>query len=75
MVRRIIVSGEPGGSLPDVQKRIGAVWNARVIDHAGASEVGPWGFADERGRGPDECPPEAAEAAGGALDEPVGEQP
>lgn len=50
-VRRIIVSGEPGGSLPDVQKRIGAVWNARVIDHAGASEVGPWGFADEQGRG------------------------
>ena len=50
-VRRIIVSGEPGGSLPDVQKRIGAVWNARVIDHAGASEVGPWGFADLDGRG------------------------
>ena len=50
-VRRIIVSGEPGGSLPDVQKRIGAVWNARVIDHAGASEVGPWGFADREGRG------------------------
>jgi len=50
-VRRIIVSGEPGGSLPDVQKRIGAVWNARVIDHAGASEVGPWGFADMEGRG------------------------
>jgi phenylacetate-CoA ligase len=50
-VRRIIVSGEPGGSLPDVQKRISAVWNARVIDHAGASEVGPWGFADQEGRG------------------------
>ncbi len=50
-VRRIIVSGEPGGSLPDVQQRIGAVWNARVIDHAGASEVGPWGFADRAGRG------------------------
>ena len=50
-VRRIIVSGEPGGSFPDVQKRIGAVWNARVIDHAGASEIGPWGFADSAGRG------------------------
>jgi phenylacetate-CoA ligase len=50
-VRRIIVSGEPGGSLPDVQKRISAVWKARVIDHAGASEVGPWGFADQEGRG------------------------
>lgn len=50
-VRRIIVSGEPGGSLPDVQKRISTVWKARVIDHAGASEVGPWGFADQEGRG------------------------
>jgi len=50
-VRRIIVSGEPGGSLPDVQRRISSAWNARVIDHAGASEVGPWGFADREGRG------------------------
>jgi phenylacetate-CoA ligase len=50
-VRRIIVSGEPGGSLPDVRKRIEGVWKARVIDHAGASEVGPWGFADREGRG------------------------
>ena len=50
-VRRIIVSGEPGGSLPDVQRRISTAWNARVIDHAGASEVGPWGFADREGRG------------------------
>lgn len=50
-VRRIIVSGEPGGSLPDVQRRIASAWKARVIDHAGASEVGPWGFADPEGRG------------------------
>src|SRR4029077_6385959 len=42
---------EPGGSLPDVQKRIGDVWNAKVIDHAGASEVGPWGFVDPDSRG------------------------
>ena len=23
-------------------------WNARVIDHAGASEIGPWGYGDRR---------------------------
>jgi phenylacetate-CoA ligase len=50
-VRRIIVAGEPGGSVPSVRKRIEAAWNARVIDHAGATEVGPWGYADLSGRG------------------------
>ena len=45
-VRAIIVAGEPGGSLPAVRDRIEAAWNARVIDHAGATEVGPWGYAD-----------------------------
>jgi phenylacetate-CoA ligase len=48
-VRRIIVAGEPGGSLPSVRNRIEAAWETRVIDHAGATEVGPWGYAD-RGR-------------------------
>jgi len=45
-VRRIIVAGEPGGSIPSVRERIEAAWNAQVIDHSGASEVGPWGYAD-----------------------------
>ena len=48
-VRQIIVAGEPGGSLPNVRDRIETAWGARVIDHAGATEVGPWGYAD-RGR-------------------------
>lgn len=47
-VQRIIVAGEPGGSLPAVRGRIEAAWNAKVIDHGGASEVGPWGYADAR---------------------------
>jgi phenylacetate-CoA ligase len=34
-----------------VRRRIESVWNARVIDHAGASEVGPWGFGQQDGRG------------------------
>jgi phenylacetate-CoA ligase len=42
-VQRIIVAGEPGGSVPAVRQRIEEAWNARLIDHAGASEVGPWG--------------------------------
>jgi phenylacetate-CoA ligase len=50
-VRRIIVAGEPGGSLPEIQRRIEHAWNARVIDHAGATEIGPWGYADAEGRG------------------------
>jgi phenylacetate-CoA ligase len=50
-VRRIIVAGEPGGSVPGIRDRLERLWNARVIDHAGATEVGPWGYADESGRG------------------------
>jgi phenylacetate-CoA ligase len=50
-VRTIIVAGEPGGSVAGVRERIEATWNAKLIDHAGASEIGPWGFGDLAGRG------------------------
>ena len=50
-VRKIIVAGETGGSVPATRERIERAWNARVIDHAGASEVGPWGYADREQRG------------------------
>jgi len=50
-VRRIVVAGEPGGSVPAVRQRIETAWNAKVIDHSGASEVGPWGFSDPSSRG------------------------
>ncbi len=50
-VEKIIVAGEPGGSLPATRERIETAWAARVIDHGGATEVGPWGFADADGRG------------------------
>lgn len=50
-VRTIVVAGEPGGSTPAVRRRIGDAWNARLIDHAGATEVGPWGFGDDAGEG------------------------
>lgn len=42
-VRLVIVAGEPGGSIPAVRARIAEDWAADVLDHAGATEVGPWG--------------------------------
>jgi len=50
-VTRIIVAGEPGGSMPAVRNRIEQAWDARVIDHSGASELGAWGFGSDDGRG------------------------
>ena len=43
-VKRIVVAGEPGGSIPATKAKIESAWDAVVIDHCGASEVGPWGF-------------------------------
>ena len=42
-IEKIVVAGEPGGSIPAVRERIENAWQARVVDHAGASEVGPLG--------------------------------
>jgi phenylacetate-CoA ligase len=50
-VEKIVVAGEPGGSIPAVRERIETAWHARLVDHAGASEVGPWGYADANQRG------------------------
>lgn len=50
-VEKIIVAGEPGGSIPSIRDQIERSWNARVIDHCGASEVGPWGYADPNAKG------------------------
>src|SRR6202035_4724261 len=41
-LRRIIVAGEPGGSIPGVRSSIEAAWpGARVVDHHGMTETGP----------------------------------
>ncbi len=50
-VRKIVVAGEPGGSVPATRQRIETAWNARLTDHSGASEVGPWGYSDREQRG------------------------
>lgn len=43
-VKKIVVAGEPGGSIPATRERIEAAWGARVFDHYGLSEVGPVAF-------------------------------
>ncbi len=41
-VRRLLVAGEPGGSVPATRARLQAAWpGARVADHHGMTEVGP----------------------------------
>lgn len=52
-VRLVIVAGEPGGSIPATRGRIADRWGAEVLDHAGATEVGPWGVGDVQGGGLD----------------------
>jgi phenylacetate-CoA ligase len=51
-VRRIMVAGEPGGSLPHVCSRIEKVWpGARVVDHHGMTETGPVSYECPRRAG------------------------
>lgn len=45
-IRLVVVAGEPGGSIPAVRRRLAEAWGAAVLDHAGATEVGPWGVGD-----------------------------
>ena len=70
-VRITIHGGEPGASIQTTRARIQEAWGARPFDHAGSTEVGPWGF---------ECP----EASGlhllesdfiGEVLEPGGDEP
>lgn len=42
VVRKIIVAGEPGGSVPSLRARIEMLWpGAAVVDHHGMTETGP----------------------------------
>jgi phenylacetate-CoA ligase len=43
-VRCVVVSGEPGGSIPGTKARIEQAWGATLFDHTGATEVGAHGF-------------------------------
>ncbi|XZE19186.1 phenylacetate--CoA ligase family protein [Pirellulaceae bacterium SH449] len=50
-IRIVFVAGEPGGSIPSVRAQIEQNFGARVMDHAGATEIGPWGFGASDGNG------------------------
>ena len=39
-VRMLIVAGEPGGTIPATRARLEELWEARVIDHWGMTEIG-----------------------------------
>lgn len=43
-VRVTIHAGEPGAGIPNTRRLIESAWGAKAYDHAGATEVGPWGF-------------------------------
>ena len=46
-IQRIIVAGEPGGSIPETRARISALWRgAEVFDHHGMTEIGPVSFPE-----------------------------
>ncbi|MGB1129871.1 MAG: phenylacetate--CoA ligase family protein [Haloferula sp.] len=45
-VEKIIVCGEPGGSIPAVRAAIEFAWRARVFDHHGMTEIGPVSVSD-----------------------------
>jgi phenylacetate-CoA ligase len=46
-VHTTIHAGEPGASLPGTRARIERAWGAKAFDHAGATEVGGWGFESQ----------------------------
>ncbi len=43
-VRALVVAGEPGGNITSTRTRIESAFGARVLDHAGMTEIGAWGF-------------------------------
>lgn len=49
-VEKIIVAGEPGGSVVETKDLIERRWGAMVFDHAGATEVGAHSFSCLQGR-------------------------
>ncbi len=50
-VQKVICTGEPGASLPAVRSRIEEGFAAQCLDHAGLTEVGPFGYPCPEGHG------------------------
>lgn len=49
-IRCVFVAGEPGGCVPSVRSTIESLYGAQVMDHAGATEIGPWGYGSRDGK-------------------------
>lgn len=49
-IKKIIVCGEPGGSILEVRQRIETAWQAHVYDHHGMTEIGPVSVSSETDR-------------------------
>ena len=43
-INKITCAGEPGASIPSTKTRMQEAWNAKVYDHAGATEIGAWSY-------------------------------
>lgn len=43
-ITKITCAGEPGASIPSTKRRMEEAWNAKVYDHAGATEIGAWSY-------------------------------
>jgi phenylacetate-CoA ligase len=43
-IKKITCAGEPGASVSATKQRMEDLWGARVYDHAGATEIGAWGY-------------------------------
>ncbi len=43
-INKITCAGEPGAGISSTKKRIETAWNAKVYDHAGATEIGAWSY-------------------------------
>jgi phenylacetate-CoA ligase len=48
-IEAVVCTGEPGGSLPAVKAAIEEAFGARVYDHAGSTEAGPYAYACTHG--------------------------
>ena len=49
-IKKIIVCGEPGGSILEIRQRIETAWQAHVYDHHGMTEIGPVSVSSETDR-------------------------
>ena len=50
-IAAVVCTGEPGGSLPAVRSAIEEAFGARVYEHAGSTEAGPFGYPCAEGGG------------------------